>query len=106
MIHRGIRTLEGRKGALLALRVKPRARKNEIAGIMSDGTVQVHISAPPVEGKANTALLKFLAEILDVPVAHLDILSGSGGRNKLVSVQDMDPEVLHKKIGELAGENS
>jgi uncharacterized protein (TIGR00251 family) len=94
------RLQECRKGATLAVRVKPRARKNRILEVLSDGTIKIHLTAPPVEGKANDALLKFLAEILDVPVSHLEILSGKGGRDKLVSVSDMEAEVLHKKIVE------
>ena len=91
---------DGKKGAALALRVTPRASKNEIVEILSDGTVKVHLTAPPVEGKANEALLDFLAEILDVAVSRLDIVAGAGGRDKLVSVTDMDAAVLHKKIVE------
>ena len=91
---------DGKKGAALALRVTPRASKNEIVEVLSDGTVKVHLTAPPVEGKANKALLDFLAEILDVPVSRMDIVAGTGGRDKLVSVTDMDASVLHKKIVE------
>jgi len=98
MAQRDFRLHDGKRGAALALRVTPRASKNEIVEVLSDGTVKVHLTAPPVEGKANEALLKFLAEILDVPVSHLDIVAGATGRDKLISVTDMDPLVLHKKI--------
>ena len=94
---------DGRKGAALALRVTPRASKNEIVEVLNDGTVKVHLTAPPVEGKANEALLKFLSEILDVPVSSLDIVAGAGGRDKLVSITDMDATELHKKIVEHIG---
>jgi uncharacterized protein (TIGR00251 family) len=100
MTPRGFRMHDGKRGAALALRVTPRASKNEIVEVLSDGTVKVHLTAPPTEGKANEALLKFLAEILDVPVAHLDIVAGVTGRDKLISVTGMDAKVLHKKIVE------
>ena len=100
MTPRDFHLHDGKKGAALALRVTPRASKNEIVEVMSDGTVKVHLTAPPVEGKANKALLDFLAEILDVAVSRLDIVAGTGGRDKLVSVTDMDAAVLHKKIVE------
>jgi uncharacterized protein (TIGR00251 family) len=100
MTPRDFHLHDGKRGAYLAIRVTPRACKNEIVEVMSDGTVKVHLTAPPVEGKANEALLKFLSEILDVPVSHLDIVAGEGGRDKLVSVTDMDAAVLHKKIVE------
>src|SRR5512135_3203079 len=100
MTPRDFHLHDGKKGAALALRVTPRASKNEIVEVLSDGTVKVHLTAPPVEGKANEALLKFLADILDVPVSHLDIVAGAGGRDKLVAVTDMDAGTLHKKIVE------
>jgi uncharacterized protein len=89
---------DGKRGSALAIRVTPRASKNEIVEILSDGTVKVHLTAPPVEGKANEALLKFLAKVLDVPERKLDIVAGVGGRDKLISVIDMDAATLHKKI--------
>jgi uncharacterized protein len=98
MAPRHFRMHDGKRGAALALRITPRASKNEIVEILSDGTVKVHLTAPPVDGKANEALLKFLSEILDVPISALDIVAGAGGRDKLISVTDMDAETLHKKI--------
>ena len=100
MAPRDYRLHDGKRGAALALRVTPRASKNEIVEVLSDGTVKVHLTAPPVEGKANEALLRFLSEVLDVPVSRLDIVAGAGGRDKLISVTDMDAGALHKKIME------
>jgi uncharacterized protein YggU (UPF0235/DUF167 family) len=51
-----------------------------------------------VEGKANEALLKFLAKVLDVPLKQLELVAGVGGRDKLISVLDLDADTLHKKI--------
>jgi uncharacterized protein (TIGR00251 family) len=89
---------DGKKGSALAIRVTPRASKDEIVEILSDGTIKVHLTAPPVEGKANEALLKFLSKVLDVPERKLDIVAGAGGRDKLISIIDMDAATLHKKI--------
>jgi uncharacterized protein (TIGR00251 family) len=90
--------LNSRKGTALALRVTPRASKNESVGILSDGTVKVHLTAPPLEGKANRALLKFLAKILDIPVSNITIVAGESSRDKLISVTNMGTEILYKKI--------
>jgi len=98
MASRKFHLHDGKKGAALAIRVTPRASKNEIVEILSDGTVKVHLTAPPVEGKANEALIKFLAEVLDVPASRLEIVAGSTGRDKLVAVTDMSTPALHKKI--------
>jgi hypothetical protein len=89
---------DGKRGAALAVRVTPRTSRNEIFGVLNDGTVKIHLTAPPVEGQANEALLKFLSEVLEVPVSRLDIVAGKTGRNKLVSVLDMDAETVHKRI--------
>jgi uncharacterized protein (TIGR00251 family) len=89
---------DGKTGAALAVRVTPRASKNRIVDILSDGTVKVHLTAPPVEGKANAALIKFLAKVLDVPQNQLEVVAGTGGRDKLISVLNMDSDTLHKKI--------
>jgi uncharacterized protein (TIGR00251 family) len=89
---------DGKKGSALAVRVTPRASKNEIVEILSDGTVKVHLTAPPVEGKGNAALLKFMAKALNVAPTHLEVVAGATGRDKLISVIDMDAETLHKKI--------
>jgi uncharacterized protein (TIGR00251 family) len=100
MTSRSYHLHDGQKGSAIALRVTPRASKNEIVEVLNDGTVKIHLTAPPVEGKANEALLKFLSNILDVPVSKLDIVAGETGRDKLVAVTDMDAAVLHKKIVE------
>lgn len=98
MADRKFELHNGKKGAALAVRVTPRSSRNEIFGVLNDGTVKIHLTAPPVEGQANEALLKFLSEVLGVPVSRLDIVAGKTGRDKLVSVLDMDAEAVHKRI--------
>jgi hypothetical protein len=94
---------DGKKGAALAVRITPRARRNEIYAILDDGTVKIHLTAPPVEGKANSELIKFLAKVLEVPIKHVEIVAGTGRRDKLISVLDLDADLLHKKILENLG---
>jgi len=88
----------GKRGAALAVRVTPRASKNKIVEVLSDGTIKVHLTASPIEGKANEALLKFLAGILGIPQSRLEVVAGATGRDKLISVIDMDAATLHKRI--------
>ena len=89
---------DGKRGAALAIRVTPRASKNEIVEILSDGTIKVHLTAPPVDGQANEALIKFMAEVLGVPRSRIDIVAGVTGRDKLISILDVDAETVHKRI--------
>ena len=89
---------DGQKGAALAIRVTPRASKNEIVDILSDGTVKIRLTAPPIEGQANDELVKFLSKVLDVPISSLEIVAGDTGRDKLVSIKDLDAEIVHHKI--------
>lgn len=95
---RKYRLHDGKKGAALAVRVTPRASRNEIVEIQSDGTVRIHLTAPAHEGKANEELIKFLAEIFGVPKSNVDIVAGANGRDKLISVLDMDAIEVHNRI--------
>ena len=89
---------DGKRGSALAVRVTPRASDNKITEVLHDGTVKIHIAAPPVDDKANEELVKFLADILGVPKSRIEIVAGVTGRDKLISVIDMDAESVHKRI--------
>ena len=98
MVDRKFNLHSGQKGSALAVRVTPRASRNEIVEVLDDGTIKVRIAAPPADEEANTALIEFLAEILGVPKSRLDIVAGAAGRDKLISVVDMDVETAHQRI--------
>jgi uncharacterized protein (TIGR00251 family) len=89
---------DGKKGSALAIRVTPRASRNEIVELLEDGTIKVRIAAPPSDNEANETLISFLAEVLGVPKSRLDIVAGVSGRDKLVSIVDMDAETAHQRI--------
>jgi len=88
----------GKKGSALAIRITQRASSNEIAEVLDDGTIRVRLAAPPTNNEANDALLVYLSEILGVPKTQLEIVAGSDGRDKLISVVDMDVEMVHQRI--------
>jgi len=100
MADRKFRLHDGKKGAALAVRVTPRASKNQIVGAQSDGTIKIRVTAAPTEGKANEELVKFLSEVLGIAKSRIEIVAGNTGRDKLISILDMDAEMLHKKIVE------
>src|SRR5512138_2720557 len=88
----------GKKGSELAVRVTPRASRNEIVELLEDGTIKVRIAAAPSDSEANEVLISFLAEVLGVPKSRLDIVAGASGRDKLISIIDMDAETAHQRI--------
>jgi len=89
---------DGQRGSALAVRVTPRASRNQIVGVLNDGTVKIHIAAPPVDNEANEELVKFLSGVLGVPKSKLEIVAGLSGRDKLISVLDMDVQTAHQRI--------
>lgn len=70
------------------LRVLPRSSKNEVVGLMADGTLKVKLTAPPVDGKANDALIKLLADYFDKPKNKIKIASGTTSKNKTIEILD------------------
>jgi len=81
----------------LALRVVPNARVNRTEQT-DDGSVRVRLQAPAVEGKANQALIKYLADQLDVPRNAIQLLSGEHNRVKVIAVSGWQPEAVREKL--------
>ena len=98
MTNRKFKLHDGQRGSAIAVRVTPRASRNEIVEVLEDGTIKVRLAAPPSDNEANDALIIFLSEILGVPKSQLDIVAGNAGRDKLISVVDMDVETTHQRI--------
>ncbi len=72
----------------LSVRVQPRARSNGIVGVLG-AALKVRLTAPPVEGAANDALLDFLADVLGAPRSALRIVSGATARDKVVGIRGL-----------------
>jgi uncharacterized protein (TIGR00251 family) len=72
-------------GCTLAVRVHPSARKNAVTGIHIDA-LKIVLTAPPVDGKANQALIAFLAEALHLPRARIAIIAGLSSRTKMIRI--------------------
>lgn len=70
---------------LLTLHVQPGARRTEAAGLHG-GALKLRLAAPPVEGKANAELIRFLAEAFGVPARSVALISGETSRRKRVAV--------------------
>lgn len=86
------------EGTQLQVRVVPRAGRNAIVGVQG-GRLKVRLTAPPVEGAANTALIEFLARTLDIPRRDVRLVSGERGRNKVVLVCTLTPAEVCQRLG-------
>ncbi|MEK7773719.1 MAG: DUF167 domain-containing protein [Deltaproteobacteria bacterium] len=87
------------KGVFLRIRLQPRASRNAIEGI-HEGSLRIRLTAPPVEGEANRALMEFLSDLLHVRKSSLVITSGLKSRDKMVRVDGMALEEVERLLVE------
>jgi uncharacterized protein len=83
---------DARTGTAISVKVIPRAKKNEVAGLMEDGSVRIRLTAPPVEGAANQALVEFLAQLLQIHKNQIEIVAGLSSERKLISLLGISPQ--------------
>ena len=81
---------------LIAVRVIPRSSKNVLA--WEQGTLKARLTAPPVDGAANAALLNLLAERLSVPRRSISIVRGETSRQKTVEIADLTPAEVERRL--------
>jgi uncharacterized protein (TIGR00251 family) len=93
-------SLDDSGSARLMVRLTPRARRDELGGIVDAGggrvALSVRLAAPPVDGAANRALIAFLAKCLDVPKSSIDIASGETSRLKILSIGKVTEAALRR----------
>lgn len=79
----------------LTLHIQPGAKRSELAGLHGEA-LKIRLAAPPVEGRANEALLKFIAGLFDVPVRQVELKQGGQSRHKVVAITGtkINPESL------------
>ena len=79
----------------LVLHVQPGAKRSEIAGLHGDA-LKIRLAAPPIEGRANEALLRFIADCFNVPLRNVELKQGGQSRHKRVEVRGsvVQPESL------------
>jgi uncharacterized protein len=85
-------------GVRLRLRIQPRASREEVVGVSGDA-IRIRLTAPPVDGAANEALVRFLALRLEVPRSAVELVSGLTGRTKLVAVAGLSAEETGRRLG-------
>ncbi len=84
-------------GVTFNVKVIPRANRNEIVGVENDA-LKIRLNAPPLEGRANEALIKFLAEMLGVARTKVEIVRGETARNKVIRVRGVSLKRLQEDL--------
>ena len=81
---------------IVAVRVTPRARRNALT--LEDGALRAWLTAPPVDGAANVALVALLAERLGIPKRAVTLLRGETAREKLIAIEGVSAEAFHRRL--------
>jgi uncharacterized protein (TIGR00251 family) len=82
----------------IPVRVQARARQNEISAVR-DGVLVIRVTAPPLDGRANQAIRRLLADLLGVRTADVSIVRGERSRDKLIRVDGVDEAAAHTALG-------
>jgi uncharacterized protein (TIGR00251 family) len=88
---------ESPAGITFAVKVHPRAKKNAITGEVGDA-LKVAITAPPVDGKANSACIEFFAKLMNLPRSSVTIAAGQTSRNKVIRVSGLTAQQVRDRI--------
>lgn len=83
------------EGVTLAVRAQPGAKKTAVVGVYGDGDsaqLKIAVQAPPIEGRANQALVVFLAELFEVPKSTVELVSGELSRSKVFLLRGVSRE--------------
>lgn len=84
-------------GATFAVKVHPRARKNAITGVVGEA-LKLALTAPPVDGKANQAVIEFFADLFAIPRSSVTIASGETSRNKVVRISGLSRTAVEQRL--------
>jgi len=85
------------EGVAFKVRIVPRAARSEACGVHGDG-LKIRLQAPPVEGRANRALVDFLAAELGVRRSRISIVAGETSRTKRILVRDVTPQTVARRF--------
>jgi uncharacterized protein (TIGR00251 family) len=94
---REFKITDAESGVAFPVRVIPRASRNEIEGVTGNA-LKVRVTAPPVEGAANKALIELLAERLKVRKSQIEIVAGQTSQKKMISVVGLRPSEVEERL--------
>ena len=89
-------------GCLLKVLLRPRSQQNKIDGLQGDA-LKIWVNAPPLEGKANEACLRFLADQLGAHRSQLSLRGSQISRHKLIAISGCPAEVIQDRLNHLLG---
>ena len=87
-------------GATFSIKVHPRAKKDGITGEIGDA-LKLAIAAPPADGKANEACIRFFADLLQVPRGSVTIAAGATTRNKIIRVSGLSANEVRSRLDQV-----
>jgi uncharacterized protein (TIGR00251 family) len=90
-------------GVTIAVRAQPGAKKTAMTGIYGDGSaaqLRIAVQAPPVEGRANLALIAFLAELLEIPRNTVELVTGELSRSKVFLLRGVTLATIQARLSE------
>jgi len=76
------------------VQVVPRSSRDQIVGLLPDNTLKVRLTAPPVDGAANDALVKLIAKTLKIPKRAIAILKGESSKRKILEISGVDKAIF------------
>lgn len=89
------------QGCIVELYIAPRAKVSKVAGLHG-GYPKIALAAPPIEGRANEELVRFLSQLLDVPKSTIELLRGATSKRKSLLIRRVSPETIRLRL-ETAG---
>lgn len=92
-----VEPLAGGQGVRVSIRVQPKASTTAIAGLHGDA-IKVRVTAPPVDGAANDALVELLASTFGIPKRGITIVAGTSSRSKIVELQGVTEERVRRLV--------
>lgn len=84
--------------ARLAVRLQPKARRARVKGRMADGTLQLAVTAPPEDGRANRALIALVGELLHVKPGQIRLARGASSQSKVLEIEGLSQEEMERRV--------
>jgi uncharacterized protein (TIGR00251 family) len=94
-----VRPTEG--GVYVKLRVSPGAKSTAVKGLYGEGAIKLSVAAPPVEGRANAEVERYLGRLFGLSRSEVNVVKGASSRDKLVFVSGLGPDEIRTRLGTL-----